>query len=283
MLTKVRMMIDHPFGKTPSKDMTPEERYRLLQSSVTIISDTHDAAVDPRIEGWHWFFRAYVQWHSLGIVVAELGRSSNRQFTTSAWAVLDPILADWDRIYQKRKDEPAWDHVNALIERAKEMRLQSVKTPAAKITHRPKSDAPLPSRPPPQKVQRTNDSASVAPPPPPALVPTTYIAQQPAPAAAPSYATPPMQGATPEMAAQEILTPSSMDAGPSGGANNTITNNNNNHFAYPAYTPPMMGFDSSLGTFDTLEDIDFSAFDAVFGSANWEFPSPLAEFNMEVG
>jgi hypothetical protein len=37
---------------------------------------------------------------------------------------LDPILADWDNVYRAKKDEAAWVHVNALIEKARQIRRQ---------------------------------------------------------------------------------------------------------------------------------------------------------------
>ncbi|KAF2769757.1 hypothetical protein EJ03DRAFT_242113, partial [Teratosphaeria nubilosa] len=122
MIHKVRMMIEHPFGQIPKKDMSPEERFKLLQSSVYDINFAHSLATDRRTEQWQWFFRRYVQWHSLAIVVAELPRIKDRSFTLSAWAVLDPILANWDKTYASKKGEEAWEHVHALIEKAREMR-----------------------------------------------------------------------------------------------------------------------------------------------------------------
>jgi hypothetical protein len=65
-----------------------------------------------------------VQWHSIAIVIAELGGNKNQQFVNAAWAVLDPILADWDNVYRAKRDEAAWVHVNALIEKARQIRRQ---------------------------------------------------------------------------------------------------------------------------------------------------------------
>lgn len=101
------------------------ERMYLLQASVDIIQMTHVLAVDERISDWLWYFRGYVQWHCLAVVVAELGWNSNQSFSNSAWAVLDPMLSDWDVVYKSKKDEPAWDHVNAIIERARSLRLRN--------------------------------------------------------------------------------------------------------------------------------------------------------------
>lgn len=104
--------------------MPEEERMILLQAAVNIIQMTHSVANDERTADYSWYFRNYVQWHSLAIVVAELGWSTNLDFANNAWAVLDPVLEGWDRMYKTKRHEPAWQHVNTLIERARHIRHQ---------------------------------------------------------------------------------------------------------------------------------------------------------------
>lgn len=117
-------MIEFPGGTVPSKTMPLQERMHLLQSSVEIIQATHLLSTDSRISDALWYFRGYVQWHCIAVVVAELGWNVNQSFSNSAWAVLDPMLSDWDEIYETKRDGPAWDHVNAVIERARALRVQ---------------------------------------------------------------------------------------------------------------------------------------------------------------
>ncbi|EMC93897.1 hypothetical protein BAUCODRAFT_124644 [Baudoinia panamericana UAMH 10762] len=124
MMHKAKMMAEYPFGQPPTSEMSPSARHRLLHSSVAIIEATHLHAMDERLRSWHWFFRGYVQWHSMAIVVAELGRSTNVEFSNTAWAVLDPILGDWERMYATKAGEASWEHVNTLIVRAKYQRQQ---------------------------------------------------------------------------------------------------------------------------------------------------------------
>ena len=122
MLTKARLIINFHTGTVPTKTMPEAERMTLLESSVDIIKRTHALAVDDRISDWVWYFRGYVQWHSLAIVVAELGWSRDDKFVTMAWNVLDDILVEWDTLYQTKKDDPAWTHVNDSIQRARKLR-----------------------------------------------------------------------------------------------------------------------------------------------------------------
>ena len=41
--------------------------------------------------------------------------------------------------------------------------------------------------------------------------------------------------------------------------------------------PTALEFNVDFGTFEGLDQIDFQAFDAVFGGDVWEFPSPLED------
>lgn len=118
-------MVEFPAGTVPSKTMSLQERMYLLQSSVEIIQLSHRLATDDRISDLLWYFRGYVQWHSLAVVVAELGWNANQNFSNDAWAVLDPMLSNWDTVYNANREDPSWNHVNDVIERARSLRLQS--------------------------------------------------------------------------------------------------------------------------------------------------------------
>lgn len=121
---KARTIIEFPDGPVPTKEMPKEERMRILRYSVQILHNTHGLAVDERISDWNWYFQGYVQWHALAIVVAELGWSQDNEFSNNAWRVLDPLLTDWDKVYKRKKNDKAWEHVNTLIDRARHARHQ---------------------------------------------------------------------------------------------------------------------------------------------------------------
>ncbi len=132
MLVKARLAIDYPFGQLPTKDMTQSERMDLLQASVDILRMSNALLAHKSSESWAWFYRGWVQWHAIAVVIAELGHNTDHQFVDNAWAVLDPILTIWDSVYKVKQDEPAWEHVNTLIERARQKRQQ---LPSQSRTH----------------------------------------------------------------------------------------------------------------------------------------------------
>lgn len=227
--------------------MPEEERSALLRASVGIIQFTHLLAIDDRVSDWQWYFRGYVQWHSIAIVVAELSWNTNTQFVDTAWQVMDPVLADWDAIYKTKRDEAAWDHVNALIERARYLRRQ-------RKTQRDKG-----------KRTRTDDSEEYrqkrcgSPVNAKAIMPIHENASEyPA-----YYGNSTHQKPTPQ--SNSIPTPGSHGATP--------------------YTGPstLMNFDANLSpSLNVLDSIDLSAFDQVFGGGSWDFLDPLDDVNMHL-
>lgn len=238
---KAQLGIDFPFGTIPTKTMPAEERSALLKASVDIIQFTHRLAIDDRVSDWQWYFRGYVQWHSIAIVVAELGWNTNAQFVDTAWQVLDPVLADWDSIYKTKRDEPAWDHVNALIERARLLRRQ-------KKTQKEKG-----------KQIQTNDQAEYRN----QRCGSPINAQAIAPMHENGSAYPAYYGeSTPQ--SNSVPTPGSNGATCTGSGS-------------------MMNFDTNFNPdFGNVDNIDFSAFDQVFGSGTWDFLDPFDDVNLHL-
>jgi hypothetical protein len=236
-------MIEHPFGQTPTKDMTTKERFEILQTSVDIIRLTNAVTSYKPIEQWSWYYKGWMQWHSIAIVVAELGNNTNAQFTKNAWAALDPLMVTWDKVYQAKHGEPAWDHVNVLIEKARQQRQQLLTTTASQ--------------------------ASTA-------VPT------------PAYRS--------SMSAEQLL--SGIVSNTTGNAYIPVQTANNGAYQpslpqpqipyatdLPYWTgqmPAMTGIEDDFSYLDGLQDVDFSAFEGVFGDPTWDFSSPSTDPNLEM-
>lgn len=229
--------------------MGPPERLDLLQSSVSIIGLTHAIEGIKGAEQWLWYYRGWNQWHAAAIVISYLGWSTNKPFVDHAWSTLDPMLARWDKVYSLKRDEPAWDHVNALIERARQMRRKNFPT-----------DPTVPSS---DKAKTLQHSGS---------------AQE-------------------EMAAETLQNGVSSTplSGPTGALHDPgtkqhheisnesfFTPTNQPKLDVPFHTgcaPVMPGLEEDFGSFHSLDNIDFSAFDAVFGDTSWEFSAPNSDWS----
>jgi hypothetical protein len=125
LILKSRLLIDFPNGTIPTPSTSPTKRYHLLRTSVEIIQYTYALASPSPSQSrgcaaeYNWFFRDFVQWHSLAIIIAELGQSRSEEFRDAAWEVLEPVLQGWDEVFEGNKADPAWGYVNDLIQRAR--------------------------------------------------------------------------------------------------------------------------------------------------------------------
>ena len=233
--------------------MSVSERFELLQASVDIIRLSHTVAVNKKIDDWKWYFRGWVQWHSIAIVIAELGGNKNQNFVNAAWAVLDPMLMDWDNVYRVKKDEPAWEHVNTLIERAREMRRQMLERQVQESIV-PDPSAPLNSN------QATSQSLQMGD-------LSNYDRMWQSDWTPFSSRGAPLPSFHPPSFDQQQLSPPDSDQASfqTGGA------------------PTVQGLvGADFGYIEGLDDIDFSAFDSVFGDTAWDFSSPSTDFNVEM-
>lgn len=228
--------------------MPANERSALLKASVDVIQFTHVLAIDDRVSDWQWYFRGYVQWHSIAIVVSELSWNTNTQFVDFAWQVMDPVLADWDAIYKTKRGEPAWDHVNNFIERARYLRRQ-------RKTQREKSKQTRASSPTDTRNQRDGSPINAR-------------------ANMPSRSNTSEHQAYPGNTSQQAHTPQSTSI-PTSGNDSDISYNGQGSIVnfHPGYSPSSDGL---------LENIDFSAFDQVFGNGTWDFMDPLEDVNVQL-
>lgn len=225
--------------------MSPRERFDILQASVDILRLTQAVEHYRHGDQWSWHFRGWIQWHAIGVIIAELGHNQNQQFVNNGWAVLDPILAQWDKVYRAKRDEPAWEHVNMLIDRARQKRDQ--------MSTRQSVPAP------------TNDVTSHVSPSKP-FTGFHSIWQTPWD----SYEGPnPAMPALPDMSATQFNNAQVM---PMMSCAET---------SYMTDLDSMPNLDSDFANFEGLENIDWSAFEGVFGDTAWDFPGTDTDVSME--
>lgn len=277
MTIKSRLIVEYPFGQVPTKEMTPQARHDLLRSSVEVIRIAHGVSSNKGIDDWLWYFRGWVQWHSIAIVIAELGGNKNQQFVNAAWTVLDPILADWDNVYRAKKDEAAWVHVNALIEKARQIRRQM---PAAQVQSQERAE----TQPAPTKVEGPTVHQNYNP--------NSSTGQTPGSS---------IIGLVPDAAWQSEwgsfnrfgMSPGTIVPQYQQENESTPTQHHYQSLATPTAStsgvpfatgcaPSMDGLDvADFGYIEGLDNIDFSAFDAVFKDMAWDFSSPSTDPNVE--
>ena len=265
MQTKARLSIEYPWGHTITKSMTPEQRLDMLRSSVTIIRSTHTLYADDDMADWLWFFRGFVQWHALAIVVAELAHSTSPRFAKSAWLVLEPLLAFWDKVYQTKHGDAPWDHVNSLIQRSKEMARQSEqaqilgRVPSLGISRAPETDR--------GHLSARFEHRSTASPKP------DHVAHEPLTTSM-AYTDPPVPNLGADSSGHVIhnsikVPESTLDPYFGLGAASMCDSG-------------LAGFDVDMSNFDFFpESMDLDALNAVFTSQDWYMAQPVGTFDLD--
>lgn len=112
------MVIDFPDSHILGAAMTPQQRLQVLRFSVMVVRNTYYIMNDPKAAPFLWFFRSYLQWHSMAIVVSEISNSTDPEFVETAWQAVVPFIKIWHRVYRDKQQHDTWQHVNLLIERA---------------------------------------------------------------------------------------------------------------------------------------------------------------------
>ena len=215
-----------------------------------------------------------MQWHSIAIVIAELGGNKNQPFVNTAWTVLDPILADWDKVYRAKKDEPAWVHVNALIEKARQIRRQIPQVEEHQIMSNQLGTDNIQTRASPyysqiSRTNRTPGSGVIG------LVPNGAWSSawdssngfNMASETMMSQYQPPEESTPIQQQYQAVSAPmmSDIDIPFQIGC-----------------APAMPGFDyTDFGYIEGLDGIDYAAFDYVFKDMAWDFSSPSTDAYVE--
>lgn len=75
---------------------------------------------NPKSPEHFWYFRSYLQWHSLAIIIAEISHSTNQHFVQTSWRVIEPFINIWDRAFRNKAGDQTWNYVNELIQKAKQ-------------------------------------------------------------------------------------------------------------------------------------------------------------------
>ena len=194
--------------------------------------------------------------HSVAIVIAELGASRNSRFAASAWEALDPVLADWEMVYSAKREEPAWEHVNTLIERARKMRQQILSV------HQGDVSATVSTR---EQTGWTDQVTRQSKAPTQGVSDTRQGVSKQSDSNSPGRVFRQLEGAGYSMQPFANL------------GSTTVPFHN-------GCAPALPGFEGDFGFFDDLglDNIDFSAFDAVFGDSAWYASSPSTDTNMEL-
>lgn len=123
MVAKLWLIVHHPFMKENLPTLSPEDRNRILLTSIEVIEFTHLIVTSESTARWSWLFGTYIQWHPIAFVLAELCVRPHCPGTDRAMLAVDSVFDDWQQKSVAKK-AALWRPLLKLYKKAKAFRVK---------------------------------------------------------------------------------------------------------------------------------------------------------------
>jgi Fungal specific transcription factor domain len=121
LVAKLWLIVHHPFIKDKMSTLSPEDRNRMLLTSIEVIEFTHLLVTSESTQRWGWLFGSYIQWHPIAFVLAELCVRPHCPGVERAWLAVDSVFDAW-RDKSASKKASLWRPLTKLYKKAKTFR-----------------------------------------------------------------------------------------------------------------------------------------------------------------
>ncbi|OKL59524.1 hypothetical protein UA08_05418 [Talaromyces atroroseus] len=121
LVAKLWLIVHHPLFKDNMSTLSPEDRNRILLTSIEVIEFTHLLVTSESTTRWSWLFGAYIQWHPIAFVLAELCVRPRCPGVDRAWLAVDSVFDTW-RQRSAAKKASLWRPLTKLYKKAKAFR-----------------------------------------------------------------------------------------------------------------------------------------------------------------
>ena len=126
IMTRVRLGLYHPpLHDNRSASHQHVARDLVLLVAVQNMECSHLLDTDPTTEPWRWFFKTYVQWHSLAAALAELCVQDSGPLAERAWRIIDVVFDDWSARIADSSKGMLWRPIKKLMNKAQAKRNES--------------------------------------------------------------------------------------------------------------------------------------------------------------
>ena len=126
VMCRIRLVIYHPIGSTARLDARPNvSGEQVLETAVQVLEYSHLLDTEPTAAQWRWFFKTYVQWHTLATTLAELCVQSRGQLVERAWRIVDLVFDDWSARIADSPNGMLWRPMKKLMAKAQAKRKQT--------------------------------------------------------------------------------------------------------------------------------------------------------------
>ena len=126
IMCRIRLVIYHPIEHPDRPGARPNvSGEQLLETAVDILEYSHLLDTEPSAAQWRWFFRTYVQWHSLATTLAELCVQTKGRSVERAWRMVDLVFDDWSARIADSPNGMLWRPMKKLLAKAQAKRKQT--------------------------------------------------------------------------------------------------------------------------------------------------------------
>ena len=126
IMCRIRLVIWHPIDSTDQPNTRPNvSGEQLLQASVQVLEYSHLLDTAPAAAQWRWFFKTYVQWHSLATTLAELCVQTKGPLVEKAWRIVDLVFDDLSARIADSPNGMLWRPMKKLRSKAQAKRNQT--------------------------------------------------------------------------------------------------------------------------------------------------------------
>ena len=142
IMARLRLSLYHPplhDNRSASHQHVPRDL--VLLAAIQNMDCGHLLDTDPAAAPWRWYFKTYVQWHSLAAALAELCVQDRCPLVERAWKIVDVVFDDWAARIADSRSGMLWRPIQKLMDKAQAKRNESMSN---NFNHTPQQQQPLP-------------------------------------------------------------------------------------------------------------------------------------------
>ena len=138
IMSKLWLLIQYPLqecGRMVSRPQTMREN--SLRTACSILEVVESIEQDAAAAKWRWYFRTFVQWHPVAVILAELCVLTQGPDVERAWRIIDSSYERFAMTVADSRNGALWRPMKKLLARAQQARSESLST------HTQRSDTQL--------------------------------------------------------------------------------------------------------------------------------------------
>lgn len=116
-IKKLWLVLSYPL-QHPMPSQQVQSRTQGLQTAMTFLNVNEAIEHHPSSAGFAWYFKTYVPWHAIAVVLAELCTQPQGPLADRAWEIIQSRFKDWNGRVTDIKEAILWVKIKKLLKRA---------------------------------------------------------------------------------------------------------------------------------------------------------------------